>query len=96
MTEKEYLVKLGAVRESRKNEIISAVNRKVPQKKAGLKTEVERIFYERLWKEATAHEKKYGKWPVFEMCEIETNDPRLDIYSSPPVREHIDHIEETE
>lgn len=96
MTEKEYLVKLSEVRESRKNEIISAVNRKIPKEKAGLKTEVERTFYERLWKEATAHEKKYGKWPVFEVCEIETNDPRLDIYNSPPVRDHIDHIEETE
>lgn len=94
MTEKEYLVKLSAVRESRKNDIISAVNRKVPKKEAGLKTEVERVFYDRLWREATAHEKKYGKWPVFEMCEVETNDPRLDIYSGPPERDHVDHIEE--
>lgn len=86
MTEKDYLVKLGEVPGSRKNEIISAVNRKVPKKEAGLKTEVEKTFFERLWKEATAHEKKYGKWPVFEMCEIETNDPRLDIYNSPSAR----------
>ena len=94
MTEKEYLVKLGAMSESRKNDIITAVNHKVPKKDAGLKTEVERVFYARLWREATAHEKKYGKWPVFEMCEVETNDPRLDIYNEPPVREHIDHIDE--
>ena len=94
MTEKEYLVKLSALRESRKNEIISAVNHKVPKKEAGLKTEVERVFYARLWREATAHEKKYGKWPTFEMCEVETNDPSLDIYNSPAKRDHIDHIEE--
>ena len=94
MTEKEYLVKLGEMRESRKNQIISAVNRKVAEKEAGFKTEIERTFYARLWKEATAHEKKYGKWPVFEMCEIETNDPSLDIYNTPPVRDHIDHVEE--
>lgn len=96
MTEKEYFVKLGALRESRKNDIIAAVNRKVPKKEAGLKTEVERIFYARLWREAEAHEKKYGKWPVFEMCEVETDDPRLDIYSTPPVRDHVDHVEEVE
>lgn len=94
MTEKEYLVQLGALRESRKNVIITAVNRKIPAKESGLKTEVEKLFYKQLWKEATAHEKKYGKWPVFEMCEIETNDPALDIYNTPPVRDHIDHIEE--
>lgn len=94
MTEKEYFAKLGALRGSRKNEIISAVNRKIAKKEAGLKTEVEQIFYTRLWKEATAHEKKYGEWPTFEMCEIETEDPRLDIYNEPPVRGHVDHIEE--
>lgn len=94
MTEKEYLVKLSAMRGSRKNEIITAVNHKVPKKDAGLKTEVERIFYARLWKEAAAHEEKYGKWPVFDMCEIETDDPCMDIYSDPPVRKHIDHIDE--
>ena len=94
MTEKKYLTELAAMRGSRKNEIIAAVNRKVSSKDAGLKTEVERTFYARLWKEAAAHEKKYGKWPVFDMCEIETDDPRLDIYSSEPVRDHIDHVEE--
>lgn len=94
MTEKEYFAKLGELRESRKNDIISAVNRKVSAKEVGLTTEVEKLFYKRLWREATAHEKKYGKWPAFEMCEVETNDPRLDIYSEPPVRKHIDHIDE--
>ena len=94
MTEKEYFAKLGTMRDSRKNDIISAVNRKVPKEKAGLKTEVEQIFYKRLWREAKEHEKKYGKWPVFEMCEVETDDPRLDIYNEPPVRDHIDNIDE--
>lgn len=94
MTEKEYFAALGALRGSRKNDIISAVNRKASKKEAGIKTEVEQIFYNRLWKEATAHEKKYGKWPVFEQCEVETDDPRLDIYSTPPARDHIDHIDE--
>ena len=93
MTEKEYFAKLAALRESRKNDIISAVNRKVPKKEAGLKAEIERVFYARLWREAVAHEKKYGKWPVFELCEVETNDPRLDIYNEPAGR-NIDHVEE--
>ena len=94
MTEKEYIKKLGEMRGSRKNGIISAVNRKVPKEKVGLKTEVEKIFYGELWKEAVAHEKKYGFWPTFEMYEVESDDPRLDIYSTPPVRDHIDHVEE--
>ena len=94
MREKEYLAKLGAIRGSRKNEIISAVNRKIAKKEAGLKTEVEKRFYAELWKEATEHEKKYGFWPVFETCEIETEDPRLEIYTEPPVRKHVEHIEE--
>ena len=94
MTEKEYFVKLSKLSGSRKNKIIAAVNQKVTKEKAGLKTEVEQLFYKRLWKEAVAHEKKYGKWPVFELCEIETNDPCLDIYNEAPVRKHIAHIEE--
>ena len=86
MTEKEYFKKLGEIRASRKNEILVAVNCKLPKEKAGLKTEVEKMFYERSWKDAVAHEKKYGFWPTFEMCEIDYDDPCLDIYNSPPTR----------
>lgn len=83
MNEKEYLRELGNIKASRLNEIISAVNAKMPKAKAGLKTDVEKMFYERLMKEAKEHEKKYGFWPTFDMTEIESDDPRLDIYNNP-------------
>lgn len=93
MTEKEYRSELRKMPGSRQNDIIYAVNCKVPKKEADIKNETERMLYDELWAEATAHKKKYGDWPVFEMSEIETDDPRLDIYKDPPVRSHIDHIE---
>jgi len=37
-------------------------------------------FYENLMREANEHLEKYGSWPVFEMGEIEYDDPVLDIY----------------
>ena len=83
MSEKEYFKALCSARASRLNEITSAVNRKVPKDEAGLKEEFEEIYYARLWKEAEAHEKKHGFWPTFEMEEIESDDPVLDIYKDP-------------
>lgn len=81
MSEKEYFKGLAAIRVSRLNDITYAVNCKVPEKEIGLNSDIERMFYGRLVKEAEAHEKKYGFWPTFEMGEIESDDPRLDIYS---------------
>ena len=81
MSDKEYLQQLEKVRASRLNEIASAVNSKTPKAKAGLKGEVESKFYDNLWKQAMEHQKKYGDWPVFEMAEIETDDPKVDIYN---------------
>lgn len=81
MNEKEYFRKLSDIPGSRKNQIIDAVNRKVAKDKAGLKDEVEKMFFDRLMLEAAAHEDKHGFWPTFEMCEIESDDPKLDIYN---------------
>ena len=83
MTEKEYFAQLAKMPTSRENDIIRAVNCKVPKEEAGLKNEVESMFYDRLVAEADAYEKRGGVRPVFEMGEVETNDPRLDIYSNP-------------
>ena len=66
---------------SRENDITYAVNCKVPAKEAGLKNEFEKAYYEYLWKEAELHQEAYGFWPVFEMGELEWDDPRLDRYS---------------
>ena len=54
MDEKAYLSALYAMRGSRKNDIIDAVNRTVPKDKAGLKSDVEKMFYDDLWAEAEA------------------------------------------
>lgn len=54
MDEKAYLRALYDMRSSRLNDIIDAVNRKVPKDKAGLKSDVEKMFYDDLWAEAEA------------------------------------------
>lgn len=82
MSDKEYYKALSKVRTSRLNEITRAVNAKTPKAKAGLEGEVESRFYDNLWKQAMDVQKKFGDWPVFEMGEIETDDPVLDIYSA--------------
>lgn len=83
MTEAEYFKELHKVSGSRKNEIIYAVNLKASKDEIELKGEVEEKFYEGLVAQAKEHEKKWGEWPVFEMCEIESDDPKLDIYNEP-------------
>ena len=83
MDHKEYLHELGKVRASRLNDIMYAVSCKVPKDEIGLKSEVEEMFHDDLIEEATAHEEKYGFWPVFEPLEIDYDDPRLDIYNDP-------------
>jgi len=82
MSDKEYYSALGKLRASRRNEIISAVNAKTPKAKANLNGEIESRFYDNLWKDAMEVQKKYGDWPVYEMEEIETDDPILDIYNN--------------
>ena len=80
MTDNEYLKGLGKIRASRLNEITRAVNSKTAKAKAGLNGEIEGKFYDNLWKQAMEHQKKYGEWPTFEMAEIESDDPKIDIY----------------
>lgn len=68
------------MRSSRKNEIIYQVNCRVPKEEIGLKNEEEVKFYNSLIKQAEEMKERWGEYPVFEMCEIETDDPKLDIY----------------
>lgn len=82
MSDKEYLKALGKIPASRLNEIASAVIDKTPKAKAGLKNEVESKFFDNLWKQAMDTQTTYGEWPVYEMSEIESEDPKLDIYSA--------------
>ena len=67
-------------RASRRNEIAHAVNCKVSAEELGLKNKFEKAWHEYLWKTAELHNERYGDWPVFEMEEIESDDPKLDIY----------------
>lgn len=80
MTEKEYYKELGKIRGSRLNKIIYAVNCKVDKSEIELETEVESMFYDSLVSQADEHMKKYGFYPTFDMFEIESDDPVLDIY----------------
>lgn len=83
MTENE---KKNAVRElpgSRWNAIIAAVNKMIPKEKAGLLNEAEEYLYDKIKADADDFEKRNGERPVFDMVEIESDDPVLDIYNSP-------------
>lgn len=80
MNYNEYIAGLSKIRASRLNKITNAVNCRVPRDEIGLKSDIEVQYYENLMKEAKAHEKKYGFWPTFDMDEIESDDPALDIY----------------
>ena len=83
MTEKEYEKARRALPGSRWNAVISAVNSKIPKEEAGLKGEVEEKLYDNIKAEADALEKRGGVRPVFDMVEIESDDPSLDIYRDP-------------
>lgn len=80
MTDREYYAALSKIKGSRLNQIIHAVNCKMPKNEINLDGEVEERFYSNLIKEAEAHVKKHGFYPTFEVGEIETDDPVLDIY----------------
>ena len=71
MDEKEYYKKLGDKSGRELNAIIYAVQNKIPKEKANLKDETEERFFDNLVKQAEEHVKKYGKFPVFELCEID-------------------------
>jgi hypothetical protein len=53
------------------NRIICAVNLKQTAEEAGLKTEEELLRYRNIWNEAEELFAKYGKWPVFDLAELE-------------------------
>ena len=81
MTEKDYFrIMWDEKPASRRNQIIMAVNMKVSKQNADLKDEAEEMYYDRLMKQAEEHLKEFGRWPEFEMCEIDWDDPVLDIY----------------
>lgn len=83
------------MRTSRQNEIIYQVNCRVPKEEIGLKDEEEEKFYNSLIKQAEEVKSKWGEYPVFEMGEIESDDPKLDIYRTDVDRKKKpDEIEE--
>lgn len=80
---KEFHDGFKEMKASRENDIIMAVNKKIPKEEAGLNGEIESKYYDYLTEEADAYEKRGGVRPIFEAAEIESDDPRLDIYSEP-------------
>ncbi len=71
---------MGDIPMSRINRILDAVNRRYPKEAINLRNEEEEMYYDRFWAEAEELAAKYGDWPVFEMGEIDYDDPLLDIY----------------
>lgn len=71
------------MRASRENDLLMMINDKIPQAEVEFNNEEEKSFYASVWAEAVEHEKQWKRWPVFEMTEIESDDPRLDIYNEP-------------
>jgi len=67
----------------RYNHIIAAVNDRIPKEQAGLLTPEEETAFDNLIAEAEKHMQKWGSYPTFELCEIDFDDPALDIYNSP-------------
>ena len=78
----DYLMELGKLPASRRNEIAYMVSTKVAKEDAGLKLPIEERYFDSLTKQAKAHEEKFGFYPTFAMEEIEYDDPVLDIYNS--------------
>lgn len=65
------------------NVLIRLVNKKVPPSEVGRLGDEKEKLYKKMWEEAKEHEKRYGEWPVYELAEIDWDDPVLDIYSEP-------------
>ena len=81
MDNKEIMKAITALPGSRWNTVISAVNQQIPKEKAGLKGEAEENLYDKIKAEADKLEKRGGVRPVFDMVELESDDPALDIYN---------------
>ena len=86
---KEYLRELDNVPNRRKNEIIRLVNYKTPKDEIPFRSRTEEQFYENLIREAEETQNRIGVWPIFELCEIDYDDPVLDIYSQESIDQHI-------
>ncbi|MBR2740256.1 MAG: hypothetical protein IKD87_06265 [Oscillospiraceae bacterium] len=86
---RDYLNELSHVPTWRKNDIIRHVNYRLPKEKYVFRNMTEEAFYESLIEETTMMQCRTGRWPVFELCEIDYDDPILDIYSDVAVQEHI-------
>lgn len=79
----EYHEKWNQIRQSRINDIIVAVNSRVSKDDFDFRTKAELKYFEYLTAEADAYEEYLGERPVFEVGEIDFDDPVLDIYSDP-------------
>lgn len=81
---RQKLRELYQLRASRRNDIAYAVSCRVPKEEFEFRAKIDERYFDLLIEEAEAHVKKYGFWPVFEMEEIDYDDPILDIYRDEP------------
>ena len=77
---RQKLRELYQLRASRQNDIAYAVSCRVPKEEFEFRAKIDERYFDLLIEEAEAHIKKYSFWPVFEMEEIDYDDPILDIY----------------
>lgn len=78
---KDYYEAWDHIKQSRKNKITAAVNARIKKEDFEFNNEAELKYYEYLVEEADAYEEYGGVRPVFEMGEIDYDDPVLDIYN---------------
>ena len=70
------------------NRIIRHINSRSPKKTCDITNRAEEEFFDNVLDEAERHLEKYGFWPVFELCEIDYDDPILDIYPQDSIEQH--------
>ncbi len=72
------------------NRIISLVNYKTPKEKCDLRSVEEERFYDNLINEAKEMMDRTGIWPIFDVCELDYDDPALDIYPEGSLERHLE------
>ena len=72
------------------NRIIDLVNSKIPKEKCVFRSDEEERFYDNLINEAKETLDRIGVWPIFDVCELDYDDPALDIYPEGSLERHLE------
>ena len=71
-------MKMGA---RRRNEIVMAVNEGLSKEEANLKSEAEKQYFDSMIKQGEEFKKEHGEFPLFELEELDYEDPELDMFN---------------